>query len=58
MLLNINSTEMFTLLSKSLAQRVLVTLRCTYKSSISLDKLYPQSDLNALSKPEFKVKPA
>ena len=46
---------MFSLFSKSLSQRVLISLRTTYKSSISLDKLYPKSDLNALSKPEFKV---
>lgn len=42
---------MLSLFSKNISQAVVKVLRNGYKSSISLDKLYPKSDLDTLSKP-------
>ena len=46
---------MFSNLTKNLTEKILITLRQTYKSSISLDKLYPKSNLDALTQPNLKV---
>ena len=51
---NINK-KMFSNLTKNLTEKILITLRQTYKSSISLDKLYPKSNLDALTQPNLKV---
>lgn len=42
---------MLSLFSKNISQTVVKVLRNGYKSSISLDNLYPKSDLDTLSKP-------
>jgi hypothetical protein len=44
-------------LSKLISNQVLLNLRNGYKSSISLDKLYPKSAnaLNNLASPEVKI---
>jgi hypothetical protein len=44
-------------ISKLISNQVLLNLRNGYKSSISLDKLYPKSSnaLNSLASPELKV---
>ena len=52
---NILIEKMFSNLTKNLTEKILITLRQTYKSSISLDKLYPKSNLDALTQPNLKV---
>ena len=49
---------MFTFLSfgKLLTNNILINVRNGYKSSISLEKLYPKTSLDILAKPELKLK--
>jgi len=42
---------MFSNLTKTFTEKIFITLRQTYKSSISLDKLYPKSNLDTLIQP-------
>lgn len=44
------------LLSKCFSEKVSLTLRNGYKSSISLEKLYPKSSLDYLSKAQVQVR--
>jgi protein subunit release factor B len=48
---------MFTILSfgKLVTNSMMVAIRNSYKSSISLEKLYPKSSLDILEKPEIKI---
>ena len=46
---------LLSLFSKSVSETVLKVFSNGYRSSISLDKLYPRSDLDILSKPQIEV---